>query len=425
MGNYFIINISASIMIVITFLIRKLMKNRIPHMVFTLLWLAIGIRLLVPMTIETPISFYNWKSAIQNETNIESVANDNVEITQANMQVEMSAEVHRFNINWQSLWVIGCLVVGFYFIVQYINTRKEVNGATTLLENEWIDNRIKQQHLLFHVECRINEKVSSPAVWGSFTPILLFPSNFDFSNQNNVEYIILHECGHIKYFHSLLKIISMLIVTLYWYNPFVWILYLYIDRDMEISADRYVLKQMSNDQRANYAMSLVNAASAKKRVPIFYYHYKKNFIKERIEAIMNFKKLTVGAVITAMLVPMSVVSVFATTDIILTDRDLQSMDIEVIEVEIDETPTAEDTYLELEWEEIEEYVSEGKVRATAYYNVTDYKHVTYGKIPPKTISVTIDKSGKTYAGTLTRGNYVYDSKNDKYTGYYSGKVYLQ
>lgn len=425
MSNLFIINISASIMIVITFLIRKLVKHHIPHMVFILLWLAIGIRLLVPIKIDTPVSFYNWKLSIQNEASIDTVSENNEEIIQTNLNTAITKSKPHFKISWQNIRLIGSLLYITYFIVQYINTKKEVDSAVTLLGNKWITDKIKEQRLLFHVECKISEKVNSPAVWGTFKPVILFPTTFDFSDKYNVEYIILHECGHIKYLHLMLKIISMLIASLYWYNPFVWILYLYIDKDMEISSDRYVLKQMSGDQRANYALRLVEATSTKKPCPIFYYYYKKNFIKERIEAIMDFKKLTVGGIITSMLIPMGVVSVFATTDVILTDNDLQAMNVEVVQMKSDDTQVVENVSLDLDWNDIESYTSTGHERAASYYNVTDYKYVTYGKIPPKTIYVTIDKKGKTYTGSITRSKYVCDDKNDKYTGYYSGRVYKQ
>lgn len=193
---------------------------------------------------------------------------------------------------------------------------------------------------------------------------------------------------------------------------------------MEISCDRYALKQLKNDCRAAYAKNLIADLNTRKKTSVFYYNYNKNFIRERIEAIMNYKKLTVGTLVIAMLIPASTVMVFATTDNILMGYEMKKIEVAVLNESYKPVlKEMKSVSLELDWNEIESYVTNANTKAVSYYTVSNYEHITYGKIPPSEIDVLVKKNGYDYTGTLKSGDYKYQSSTNKYTGYYSGKVY--
>ena len=55
----------------------------------------------------------------------------------------------------------------------------------------------------------------------------------------------------------------------------------------------------------------------------------------------------------------------------------------------------------------------------------NYDYVTYGSLPPKRITITTEFEGHTYKGSLDRTDYNYNDATDKYTGFYTGKIYRQ
>ena len=63
--------------------------------------------------------------------------------------------------------------------------------------------------------------------------------NFEKSSKKDKEQMILHEYMHLKYMHTLLQIIVIIIFCLNWYNPIIWAGYHYIKLDMEIACDRF------------------------------------------------------------------------------------------------------------------------------------------------------------------------------------------
>lgn len=60
-----ICNLSAGIMIILTLIMRRIAKFRIPNSVFCVLWAMVGIRLMFPVSLRTSFSilnvyFYGW-----------------------------------------------------------------------------------------------------------------------------------------------------------------------------------------------------------------------------------------------------------------------------------------------------------------------------------------------------------------------------
>lgn len=300
-------------------------------------------------------------------------------------------------------------------------------SKSLIIENEFINSVIKEQKLRRRIYIRSMKGIDSPSTLGTIRPTIFFPEHFDFSNHGTTECILLHEIGHIRHFHTLYKILSTILVCVYWYNPLVWIMYFALDRDMEITADRYVINRLGIDKRQFYADILISAAENKKRQPIFYFHFKNKLINERIEAIMKFKKLSVGAIMVTLLVPSCMFTAFATTDTAITGVEMDQMDFTVNSIEVVEPlEVMDDVSIFVSWDELAPYiVSTDTQRAVSRYEVIDYKYVTYGQMPPKSITVTTTKNGHEYKGTLDRTRCIIDDATDKYTGYYSGYIYLQ
>lgn len=53
------LNISVSIMIILTLLVRRIFRSYIPHSVFCFLWVVIFVRLSIPVKLDSRLSFWN------------------------------------------------------------------------------------------------------------------------------------------------------------------------------------------------------------------------------------------------------------------------------------------------------------------------------------------------------------------------------
>lgn len=99
-------------------------------------------------------------------------------------------------------------------------------------------------------------------------------------------------------------------VCIHWFNPLVWLMYVFINRDIEMACDEQVILRCGEDFRKEYAMVLLNLAEKQYKLSFFANGFGKNSIKERIVAIMKFKKTTTIGALGAAVILAGAVTVF-------------------------------------------------------------------------------------------------------------------
>lgn len=434
--NLLVCNLSAGIMIALTLVIRRFAKNKIPNGVFCLLWFMIGIRLLFPASFRTKISILNiyfhfWNKPVP----IEHLKEESFRTSMMEQIETVAALAEGYENILLIVWLIGFSVGAACFMREYFQVWKKMGKAKPLENAEWLESCILEQKMHRKVLLKSMDNENSPKTWGIFRPVIYFPADFDLGDKELSRMVLLHECGHIKYFHSLFKIWNMFLLCLYWYNPAVWVMFRKFERDLEISADRFALRRSEGDARAEYAQYLIaiatkinkkNCKSEIKYYRWFSHLYKKNSIEfERVEAIMNFKKLGTSAIIATLLIPMGMTSVFATTNDLLSSKGTDLVVSLNLKEEATDVSEAEPISIEVDWNELKPYVNDDGTRAASTLRIENYPYTMYGRIPPKEIDVVTTVDGHKYEGTLTRGDYTYIASTNQYTGYYSGKIYLK
>lgn len=75
------------------------------------------------------------------------------------------------------------------------------------------------------------------------------------------------------------------ILCLNWFNPAVWLFYHFVNRDTEISCDKYVVQVIGEEEKGVYAMNLLYMAGSKEREYTYQNGFTKKVIEERIVAI--------------------------------------------------------------------------------------------------------------------------------------------
>lgn len=449
-----ICNLSAGIMIILTLIMRRIAKFRIPNSVFCVLWAMVGIRLMFPVSLRTSFSilnvyFYGWNRLAPIKRLQEGTLYNDLMF-----QMETAGsytEEHRSI--FLAVWLIGWIILAAHFISSYFGAWKDMGESKPLEDAEYLESCIAEQGFRRKILLRSKSGMLSPMTWGIFRPVIYFPSDFDREDKTLTRLVLLHECGHIRHFHSLLKLWNMCLICAYWYNPIVWIMFFKFERDLEISADRYALRHTEGDVRAVYARYVIAAMREAGRkfekarqnrkkfmyFNMFYYCNKgknkdksEDMKEERVEAIMNFKKMGACAIAATLLIPMGMTTVFATTNTVLSEKetgrvlaDTAVLNINVIDVEQNSVEEAEPVTITVDWKDIESNIVFDSMERASYLYVQNYEYVVAGYVPPKRITIITEFEGHTYEGTLDRTDYNYNDATNKYTGFYSGKIYRQ
>ena len=142
------------------------------------------------------------------------------------------------------VWLAGVLAMAGYSAVSLIRLRRRLAGAVPLEGNVWLADHI-----------------STPFVLGLLRPRIYLPSSLPEGERG---YILLHERHHIRRLDHLAKVLAFLALCIHWFNPLVWLSFLLMGRDMEMSCDEAVLRQLGEDARADYSASLLSLATGRR-----------------------------------------------------------------------------------------------------------------------------------------------------------------
>lgn len=142
------------------------------------------------------------------------------------------------------------------------------------------------------IELCVNPLISSPLLIGFFHPCIVLPGA-DIS-EKDFQHIVLHELTHYRRGDMFYKWLVQVTVCLHWFNPLVHLMSREITKVCEFSCDEAVLAKMGGDNARDYGKTLLDAMAAvgryRENLGSANLSENKQLLKERINAIMNFKK---------------------------------------------------------------------------------------------------------------------------------------
>lgn len=106
------------------------------------------------------------------------------------------------------------------------------------------------------------DAVASPLLIGVVRPTLLIPCSI---TEENLKYILRHELVHYRRKDVLFKWVTMLVCSIHWFNPFVYVMALNIDEACEISCDEEATKGMSITEQKCYMNAVLELIESEKR----------------------------------------------------------------------------------------------------------------------------------------------------------------
>lgn len=352
--NILQMSLSGAVLILAVVVLRTLAMKRLPKDTFLILWGIVLLRLTVPYSVPSELSVYSWiEKNMNGRFNDISVINqpvDNHGIDSMGINIGMNnmndnstqespAQNHALDKNDTSVvkkpdhnsrrfvssslicmvvWCVGMLSCMIYFTVSYLRCRFEFQTALP------VENPFAQHWLAEHPHrcpaIRQSDKISTPLTFGIWRPVILMPKNTDWENTQQLEYILMHEYIHICRYDVLSKLLATYALCVHWFNPFVWIMYILFNRDVEISCDEHVVRCFGENAKSVYAKILIQMEAQRSNIrtylPLgsgFLFKIGDNAMEERITAIMKIKKKSLSAAVLAAGFILSMTAVFATS----------------------------------------------------------------------------------------------------------------
>lgn len=261
-----VLDLSASgIIIVGTVIVLRFILRKKPRRMFCFLWSIAFLKLIFPFSI--PFRFAvlpHFHLAESNQTLF--VDYENHKLTNSSMIFDSSVVFFPIIV-----WMFGIFILIAYQIICALKVRRIIKCSRLLRDNIFM--------------C---EKINSPFVIGFLNPKIFIPIDL---NKASIEMVLAHEQVHILHHDNFRKMIAWIVLSVHWFNPFIWIAYTMFCSDMEISCDETVIAALNKKERKKYAyIVLMQSQGKNKNVCASFFGGIK--AKERVEKILNYKKLT-------------------------------------------------------------------------------------------------------------------------------------
>ena len=313
--SLFQMSVAGGVLILFIVVIRALAIHRLPKTTFLALWMIAALRLLLPLSIPMPFKIHIDLDVFSDVVQKLPSGNIGFPIPGESRHaydtgaVVSSPAAERISI-FVILWLVGVLLLALYFSISYLRSMRKFRMSVpdnTPYIREWLN----AHQIVRPIEVRSSDLISSPLTYGILHPVILLPKKLDRNDQVALKYVLTHEYVHIRRFDAITKILFAAVLCIHWFNPFVWVMYVLANRDIELSCDAWVIRMMGEKNRSSYALMLIKMEERRNGMSALWNHFGKNAISERIEAIMKFKKTSIWACILALALIAGATTAFA------------------------------------------------------------------------------------------------------------------
>ena len=320
-------SISASWLVLAVLLLRLILKKA-PKWVNVLLWGIVAIRLVCPFSLESALSLIPSAETVSPEIMMDrtpeiSTGIDSFDAVVNPIITESFAPQPMASANplqiWipvsANFWLLGIGIMLIYTAISYLLLRRKVATAIRL------EGNIYQ-----------SENVASPFVLGIIKPKIYLPFRMD---GGNLQHVIAHEQAHIRRKDHLWKPLGFLLLAIHWFNPMMWLGYIFLCKDIELACDEKVIQEMDSETKADYTQALVACSVNRRSIAACPLAFGEVDVKARVKSILHYKKPAFWIIVAAIVICAAVAVCFLTDPanspkLSMTGNHVSDMDVDAL-----------------------------------------------------------------------------------------------
>ncbi len=300
-------SITASWLVLAIILLRFIL-NKAPKAIVIFLWALVAVRLICPFSFESVFSLIPSAETVpENIVDLKTptiqsgipVVNETVNpIISESLKTEDETEfnlVQSITYIASIVWIVGVIVMLLYTAISYLHIYVKVREAAHVKGKVWMCDHI-----------------DAPFIFGVFCPRIYIPSGISDVDR---KYVVAHEKAHIKRHDHWWKPFGFMLLSVYWFNPVLWIAYILLCRDIELACDEKVIKDRGIEIKKPYSEALINCSVPRRMVAACPLAFGEVGVRGRIKSVLNYKKPAFWIMIVAVIASMAVAICFMTNPI--------------------------------------------------------------------------------------------------------------
>ena len=256
--------LTLSALIAAVLLVRAAFKNRVPKRLLYALWLVVLLKLCLPGTAYAlPLLPAEQTAAAQQTETPAQSAPAAQQPTQAAAQPQTSAQQPASQPQEAAkpaaamplvtepvlvIWFCGSVLLGLWLLVTWLVFTVRLRRSRRFLGRRG------------RIRIYAAGSISSPCLAGLIPAVYLTE---DVVQTDAAELVLRHELTHLRHLDPLWSFCRAAAVTVYWWNPFIWLAAICSKRDAELACDEAVAARLPESKRLAYARAILAQAPRK------------------------------------------------------------------------------------------------------------------------------------------------------------------
>ena len=302
--------------------LRLALRRRAPKRVLSLLWLVVFARLLIPVSLESPLSIVpdampprtltqledgpepplqtvpvqvpgpaqgtagsHWGGPGPNPTPATQGGPGGLPVSAVPEAPSPTAPQPEAPapFPWSTvlagMWLAGALAMGGGALVSYLRLRRRLFDAIRAPDGAW-------EH----------PSVGSPFILGVFRPRIYLPAGLRGQPR---QFILCHERAHLRRLDHLVKPLCWAALAVHWFNPAVWLAFVLMSRDIEAACDEAVIRTLGPAVKADYSATLLSLATGGRIPAPCPLAFDEGDAKGRIHNVLRYQRPTLWIVVVS------------------------------------------------------------------------------------------------------------------------------
>ena len=281
-----VVNLSYSALwIVAAVVLLRVVLRKAPRWLHVLLWALVGLRLVLPFSVESSLSLQPSAKVIRPAVMKSGAPEIHTGIAALNYMVNDNINYVNQSRDWLQIlaviWLVGLMGMLVYAAVSYGRLKRRLRPLNLFSEGVFT--------------C---ENLSFSFILGVFKPSVYVPNTV---SEAEMTYILAHEQAHIRRKDHIWKPFGFVLLAIHWFNPALWLAYILLCRDIELACDEKVIRELGSDQRADYSQTILNCGISRRRIAACPLAFGGAPVKTRIRHILNYKKPAFWVILLAVL----------------------------------------------------------------------------------------------------------------------------
>lgn len=220
-------------------------------------------------------------SNIQINETVQSVNNNRINGT------KHLTDIPYVKVIMQAVRLMGSLIVGSFLGISHFCFLRRLR-RTRIIYQESCSNAVQKKRVpIYRVK-----GLESPCLVGLFRPAIYIGADIG-TDSDSFRYAVTHEEVHYQHRDHIWALVRAVLVTVYWFHPFVWVAAAASARDGEIACDYGTVQRIGQEERFAYGEMLLSFSQTKNGKRVYSYGTMlrpgRSELKERIMRLTQTK----------------------------------------------------------------------------------------------------------------------------------------